>query len=141
MKKELFEQIFSEFNNLWNKEIVTYFDKFLSYISNCDPRKATTKRAIENAWTNYLHLHHALEREIRFAFKDKNLTPTQSRAVNNYFEDIKRSLTEDQQTIQRSVRERKEFLKHPPLPMPTLQEQIEAHEIFPDNPAYYKVSF
>ncbi|MGL5742325.1 MAG: hypothetical protein ACRCXC_07120 [Legionella sp.] len=28
-----------------------------------------------------------------------------------------------------------------PLPIPSLDEQLEAGQIFPDNPAYYKVSF
>ncbi|WP_019217612.1 hypothetical protein [Legionella tunisiensis] len=81
-----------------------------------------------------------LERNIQLHFKNKTLTSVQAKFVANYIREIHTSLNTDRQTLKQAIGERKHFLNYP-LPMPMLEEQIETHEIFPDNPVYYKVSF
>ncbi|HHF7346597.1 TPA: hypothetical protein ACPSKB_003041 [Legionella feeleii] len=140
MQHELFEQQLASFNNLWNTAIVPFFEKFLASIAHFDPRRDTIMRGIERTWTNYVQLHVSLERNILFQFKNEKLTQTQVKFINGYLADMKKSLQQDQQILRQAINDRKHALNYP-LPMPTLEEQIEAHQIFPDNPAYYKPSF
>ena len=140
MKNELFEQHFASFNNLWNTAIVPFFEKFLASVGHYDPRREIIMRGIERTWTNYIQLHVSLESNILLQFKNEKLTPTQVKFINDYLAEIKNSLQQDQQTLRQAINERKHALNYP-LPLPTLEEQMEAGEIFPDNPAYYKPSF
>lgn len=137
MNQKLFDQKFEPFNDIWNTVIVPYFEKFLAFINNCDPYRDVIKQSIDNSWTHYLHLHMALERNIRLQFKNENLTTAQVKFMNDYIAEIHKSLYEDQQIVKQAVKARRDSL----LPMPTLEEQIEAHQIFPDHLAYYTVNF
>lgn len=140
MQSELFEQHVASFDNIWNTAIVPFFEKFLASIAHCDPRRDIIMRGIERTWTDYVQLHIGLERSILLQFKNEKLTPTQIDSINDYLAEIKKSLQQDQQTLRQAIKERKHALNYP-LPLPTLEEQMEAYEIFPDNPAYYKPSF
>ncbi|MFW2571579.1 hypothetical protein [Legionella sp. 29fVS95] len=140
---ELFDQKFDECANEWNKIIVPYYNNFLDYIKTCDPRSPMIFRYVEQGWTHYAYLHRTLAEKIYTELKvvEDELSPQQKARYNELVTFMKKSLTDDKQTFNQIVQARKRQLNNPPLPMPILEEQLEANQIFPDNAIYHSISF
>ena len=139
---ELFDQKLDESTNEWNKIIVPYYNNFLGYIKNCDPRSPMIFRYIEKGWAHYASLHRTLAEKIYTELRvaEDELSPQQKARYNELIADMKNSLIDDKQTFNQIVQARKRQLNNP-IPMPILEEQIESNQIFPDNSIYHSISF
>ncbi|HHF7346596.1 TPA: hypothetical protein ACPSKE_001738 [Legionella feeleii] len=139
---ELFDHTFNECVNEWNNVIVPYYNNFLDYIKNCDPRSPMISRYIEQGWTHYAYLHRNLAEKIYTELKmvEDELSPQQKARYNELVTYMKDSLTDEKQTFNQIVQARKRQLNNP-IPMPIFEEQIESNQIFPDNSIYHCISF